>query len=242
MKPRRDPPATMIDLLRRHRASYTDTDLARVAAAEAGRELIRQLADTMVSAGELQQVTALVEEAAAILAAGPHGRAYTGSAEGSLNQGSDLSFVDYSPFVGPMSPLAPPIDVEVADDRILGRVRYPLAFEGPPGHVHGGFIAAGFDEVLGFAQALSGQSGMTGRLEIRYRSPTPLRSEVVYAAGVQSIDGRKVTCWGTLHDGETLCAEATGLFITMNPTKLASLMARRARDSETEGGVGEHGE
>ena len=38
-------------------------------------------------------------------------------------------------------------------------------YEGPPGHVHGGLVAAMFDELLGFAQ-LSG--GFTGTLTIRY--------------------------------------------------------------------------
>lgn len=221
------PGTHMVGMLRVLGHQYNDHDHARVAAATAGRALVRELADTTASVETLAKVTALVTEAAELLAAGPHGRHYMGVAEGSISNGSDLSFVDWSPFVGPMSALAPPIDVEVTDEMVIGRVCYPLAYEGPPGFVHGGMIAAGFDEILGFAQALSGQSGMTGRLEITYRSPTPLRDEVVYRAWVESISGRKVTCHATLTHGETLCAESVGLFISMNPEKLAGFIAAR---------------
>ena len=138
-----------------------------------------------------------------------------------MNGGSDLTFVDFSPFVGPMSPLAPPIEVEVRRGS-LGRVTYSLAYEGPPGHVHGGFIAAGFDEILGFAQGLSGQSGMTGRLEIRYRSPTPLRTPLVYSrASSRSTVARSPAGAHCTH-GDTLCAEATGLFISFDPERDAN--------------------
>ena len=43
-----------------------------------------------------------------------------------------------------------------------GPGRVGPAYEGPPGCVHGGFIAAAFDEVLGSTQSLSGSPGMTG--------------------------------------------------------------------------------
>lgn len=218
----------MVDQLARHRVGYTDHDLARVEAAEVTRRLIRELSDTTAPSDAIREVTRLIGEAADLLAGHAHGRDYFGSSEGSLVGGSDLTFVDFSPFVGPMSPLAPPIEVQVFHDRVEGLVEYALAYEGPPGHVHGGFIAAGFDEMLGFVQGFSGQAGMTGRLEISYRSPTPLHRPVRYTAGLTSVSGRKVLCWGTLHDGDRLCAEATALFITFRPERMAGLLAQRA--------------
>ncbi len=161
-----------------------------------------------------------------------------------LGGASDLTFADFSPFVGPMSPLAPPIDARVVGEVVRAEVVYRLPYEGPPGHVHGGFIAAGFDEVLGFAQGLSGKGGMTGRLEVSYRSPTPLNQTVVYEAGIVSVIGRKVTCWGTLRHGETLCAEATGLFIAFDANRLDRLMAAREGGASADPSAqpGEHGE
>ena len=51
-------------------------------------------------------------------------------------------------------------------------------YEGPPGCVHGGVIALVFDELLGAANIAAGSPGMTGTLTIRYREPTPIRTEI----------------------------------------------------------------
>lgn len=113
------------------------------------------------------------------------------------------------------------------DSTVIGYATFPAAYEGPPGCVHGGFIAAYFDEVLGMAQSLSGNPGMTVNLTINYRSPTPLKQPVVFRGRVVSIDGRKISVSGTLHHGETLCAEASGLFISMRPEVFAKLIEIR---------------
>jgi acyl-coenzyme A thioesterase PaaI-like protein len=55
---------------------------------------------------------------------------------------------------------------------------------------------------------------MTGKLEIRYRSPTPLFEPVTFEGWVVRVDGRKIFTEGTLKAGDRLCAEATGLFIS----------------------------
>ena len=48
--------------------------------------------------------------------------------------------------------------------RSPGVVTFGDAYEGPPGCVHGGFIAASFDEMLGFVAGATGKPGMTARL------------------------------------------------------------------------------
>ncbi len=64
---------------------------------------------------------------------------------------------------------------------VIGHANFGVAYEGPPGYVHGGIIAAAFDEVLGMAQSLTGNPGMTGTLSIRYRRPDPcLLTELVF--------------------------------------------------------------
>jgi acyl-coenzyme A thioesterase PaaI-like protein len=206
-------------------ATYDERDHARLRLAAAMRDVIAELLSTTADTPALQEVTELVEQAARLLASRPHGRPYEGHAEGSLV--GPTGFVDHSPFMGPMSPLAPPIVVEVLDDRIIGTVTYGPPYEGPPGCVHGGFIAAGFDDVLGLAQSLSGMPGMTGRLEVSYRSPTPLLQELRYEGWVTSIEGRKILTAATLMAGDRLCAEATGLFISMRPEVFGRLLSSR---------------
>jgi len=139
-------------------------------------------------------------------------------------------FIDHSPLVGPLNPLAPPIAISVDGTRVTGEVAFGAAYEGPPGCVHGGFLAAAFDEVLGLAQGMSGRPGMTARLTIQYRSPSPLHQPLRFVGDIDHIDGRKIFTKGELRVAadDRLCAEAEGLFISMNPEIFQRLMKDRA--------------
>lgn len=95
-------------------------------------------------------------------------------------------------------------------------------------------MAAAFDELLGMTQTLSGHPGMTGRLTVWYRRPTPLHAELRFEGFVTEVSGRKVLTKGTLHHGETLCAEAEGLFISVDTTKFVSLVADRSAEQRSD--------
>ena len=101
--------------------------------------------------------------------------------------------------------------------------------------MHGGYVAAMFDDLLGLAQSVSGKHGMTGRLTVHYRSPTPLHTELRLEGWLERADGRKILCRGTLHHGDVLCAEAEGLFITVDFSKLEKMVA--AREAARGGGT-----
>jgi acyl-CoA thioesterase FadM len=81
------------------------------------------------------------------------------------------------------------------------------------------------------AQSLSGNPGMTVNLTVDYRSPTPLLKPVVFRGWVASVEGRKIGVAGTLHHGETLCAEAKGLFVSMRPEVFQRLLEIRQSQS-----------
>ena len=81
--------------------------------------------------------------------------------------------------------------------------------------------------VLGVAQSASGQPGMTANLTVDYRSPTPLLHELVFRGWCEKVEGRKIFTRGTLHSGDTLCAESSALFISMRPELFARLLALR---------------
>jgi acyl-CoA thioesterase FadM len=72
---------------------------------------------------------------------------------------------------------------------------------------------AAFDELLGVAQAASGQAGLTGTLTVRLRSVTPLDQPIEFEAWVESVDGRKVTTAGRSTCQGTLLAEAEAVFV-----------------------------
>jgi acyl-coenzyme A thioesterase PaaI-like protein len=153
---------------------------------------------------------------------------YEGFAE-SANAGEPFGFFDHSPMLGRANPLAPPIDLWLEGDRMVGRAIFGAAYEGPPGCVHGGYVAAAFDEVLGSTQSLSGSPGMTGRLTVSYRSPTPLQTELRFVGWLERVEGRKIFTKGEVWAGDRLCAEAEGLFISIREGQFADLKAERDR-------------
>lgn len=199
----------------------------RLDLADATRRLISESLSTVADSDAIGEATRLVAAASALLARLPHGRAYE-SAEASVT-GDPHTSVFVSPFVGALNPLAPPLLVDMVDDTIVATGVFDDQYEGPPGYVHGGVIAAVFDEVLGFAQSLSGRPGMTGRLTVHYRAPTPLHTGLRIDGRVDRVDGRKIFTLGRLFHGDTLCAEAEGLFISMDPQRFLDMAARRGR-------------
>jgi acyl-coenzyme A thioesterase PaaI-like protein len=201
---------------------------------EALRQIVHRLHGSKAGADELAAVADDLERLTRQLDDLTVGSVYEGFGESPLAGRDPHAFFDHSPMLGRANPLAPPLDLWVADDAVHGRAVFQAAYEGPPGCVHGGYIAAAFDEVLGSTQSMGGRPGMTGRLTIHYRSPTPLRTELRFEGRVVEVTGRKTFTYGTLHAGERLCAEAEGLFIAIDIEKMIELRAaRESRFSES---------
>lgn len=133
----------------------------------------------------------------------------------------DAALMERSGISGRSNPLAPPLHLEMGADIVRGHAVWTAAYEGPPGCLHGGFVAAAFDDLMGFAQMLSGSAGYTGTLTIRMLRPTPLNRRIDYQAGLDRVTGRKIICWGRSFDGDTLLAEAEILFVAPRDGHLA---------------------
>lgn len=153
----------------------------------------------------------LTERYAMAMVAGQEGRAERAREVGIAG------FFPYSPYVGPLNPMAPPVEFEITDaepwNELRGEHHFDPITNGPPGGVHGGIIAGVFDELLGSVCVLNDVAGFTGTLTIRYRSLTPLESPIAMRGWVDRVEGRKTFARGTFHHGDTLCAEAEGVFI-----------------------------
>ena len=153
----------------------------------------------------------------------------------SANAGNVAAFFDQSPFIGLANPLAPPISIRRTGDRTAtATVTFGSAYEGPPGSVHGGFVAAAFDEVLGFVQSLTGSPGMTGTLTVRYRKPTPLHTELRYEGELLRVEGRKIITEGKAFAGDLVTAEAEAIFISVNRDSFEVLRERRRKFEESQ--------
>lgn len=201
------------------------SEMRRLAAA--ARIILDRLAAT---AAPTETVTAAADElarVASMFGSDRHGTVYEGFAEAANAGGQAIASFDHSPFIGQANPLAPPIRLQELNGRVEAWVTFGSAYEGPPGSVHGGYVAGAFDEVLGAAQTLSGAPGMTGTLTIRYRNPTPLHTELHFIADYVRSEGRKIFTKGTLWAGDMLCAEAEAIFVSIDFTRFAELMAKR---------------
>jgi acyl-coenzyme A thioesterase PaaI-like protein len=196
---------------------------------DALRRIVHRLHSSLAAAGELADVADDLERLTRRLDDLTAGSMYEGFGESPLAGADPHAFFDHSPMLGRANPLAPPIRLRAGDGVMYGSVTFEAAYEGPPGCVHGGYVAAAFDEVLGATQSFGGQPGMTGRLTVHYRSPTPLRTELTFEARVVEVTGRKTFTHGTLHAGDRLCAEAEGLFIAIDYAKMLELRAERER-------------
>lgn len=120
-----------------------------------------------------------------------------------------------NPMAGMRNPIAPPLEV-TGDDEGSTRATFTLgaAYEGPPGCLHGGMIAAVLDQVLGSSPARIGMPGLTAYLNTTYRRPTLLGVEHVCSARVERVDGWKVFVRGEIRDPqERVTAEAEALFV-----------------------------
>jgi acyl-coenzyme A thioesterase PaaI-like protein len=139
-----------------------------------------------------------------------------------------IDYLPTSPVAGILNPIAPPVRLEVVDGEngtaeIRGTAWFDYPYEGPPNCVHGGVIAATFDEILGAANIIAGVPGMTGTLNVRYRKPTPLRAELRLEARFLERSGRKIRTWGGMYHGDVLTAEADGLFIQVIPRQMLAI-------------------
>lgn len=155
-----------------------------------------------------------------------------------LDDDSRLGFFDHSPMIGLGNAIAPPVRLEIIDGAVHGDATFGAAYEGPPGCVHGGIVAAVFDELLGMAQSLSGRPGMTARLDVNYRRPTPLRTLIRYEGRLDRVEGRKIFTKGSSFHGVTgeLLGEVEGLFISIDFARFAEA-ARVAAHGVTDGPI-----
>jgi hypothetical protein len=184
------------------------------------RALIRtvRVADAPVDA--LTRATALVEEATALLR--PHEVAGLRGQNAlrvdlpdrdEFATGDPARFFPYSPVVGPLNPVAPPVTFTFDGERLTGKGALPAPYTGPPGAVHGGVVALVFDELLGAINACLGLGAYTGTLTVRYERLTPIDRELELEAWVDRTEGRKVFAKGTISADGEVTARAEGIFI-----------------------------
>jgi hypothetical protein len=126
-----------------------------------------------------------------------------------IGQTSDTEqrvYLDHSRDVGDYNACFPVYEMHAHDDRAEGRVSFPVVYEGPPGIVHGGFLALFFDCALTQLNCDMGLAGKTRSLSVRYRRPAPILTELEFV-GERAVAEGSIAATGELRlDGTVLCA------------------------------------
>jgi acyl-coenzyme A thioesterase PaaI-like protein len=175
------------------------------------RELVDAAVRTTVPAVELRAATTAVRATTARLAAGRR-------PENQLPELDDPVVFRrvYNPVSGVGSPLAPPLVIRSTGDGVVAQATLGLAYEGPPGYVHGGMSSLLMDQLLGAAAIGARLWGMTVRLELDYRRPVPLHTPLVLRARVIEAAGRKCVVAGSIATADApdrTLVEAHGVFV-----------------------------
>jgi acyl-coenzyme A thioesterase PaaI-like protein len=115
--------------------------------------------------------------------------------------------------IGERNAIAPPLAMAHGDDgSVWTEFELGAAYEGPPGHVHGGVCALILDHVLGAAVHQPGRPAVTGTLTTRYRHGTPLSRTLRAEARIARVDGVKTFVSGQITAGGVTTVEADGIF------------------------------
>ena len=194
-------------------APFSEEWAAKRRVAKAIKELTEALVTSSPDIDQMHAIASRLESAAADFGGSPRifGR-HTWADSGQHGNYGQVSH-ELNPLAGWSNPIAPPVETWIEGDKAFGSCQCGWAYEGPPGGVHGGFVAAIFDQFLGMAQQLGGRPGMTAYLHVNYHRLTPLNTPLRLEASLSSVDGRKTLMRGELHAGGEMTASCEGLFV-----------------------------
>jgi acyl-coenzyme A thioesterase PaaI-like protein len=118
-----------------------------------------------------------------------------------------------NPVIGVRNAIAPPLVIHRDDHGCRTEFELGAAYEGPPGHVHGGISALILDHILGEVCSLGLKKPLfTGTITCKYLRGTPL-GKLRAEAWIDRVDGIKTYAKGFIADTQGRTVEAEGVFI-----------------------------
>ncbi len=122
--------------------------------------------------------------------------------------------------------------VRTQDNALIGKVWWGPGAQGPPGHAHGGSMAAVLDEALGSACWISGHSVVAAELTTNFKKMLPLGRVYRAEAWIEKVDGRKIYPRGQILDADgVVYAEGRGVFITLERDRFQQLADETSKDA-----------
>jgi acyl-coenzyme A thioesterase PaaI-like protein len=107
---------------------------------------------------------------------------------------------------------------------LYARAWFGAGAMGPPGHVHGGAMAATLDDAMGAAAWMHNHQCVAATIKINFVAMLPLETETTVEATIDRVEGRKIHLTAKLTDPSgKIVADGTGLFIVLKDEVLRSL-------------------
>ena len=152
---------------------------------------------------------------------------------GSDDDGSRRIYLDHATDIGAFNPCFPEYHFDHFDaETASGRVAFPLVYEGPPGLVHGGFLAVFFDCVIQHQNCLAGLSGKTRSLKVTFRRPTPVLTDLRFDIARSEVERGITSTARLLLDDEVLCIGEVNT-LAQTPDKLTGFRFGKRRAEQT---------
>jgi hypothetical protein len=145
---------------------------------------------------------------------------------GAAVDGDGRVYVDHSRDIGAFNPCFPLYDIVVEGDHAHGGVRFPIAYEGPPGLVHGGFLALLVDCVVQHHNCDVGVAGKTVSIGLRFRRPTPLLTDLAFTVD-RRVDDDRITSSAQILADDVVLAEAEVVAVAGDRSRLPAVSERR---------------
>jgi hypothetical protein len=152
---------------------------------------------------------------------------------GSDEDASRRVYLDHATDIGAFNPCFPEYRFDHLDaETAFGQATFPLVYEGPPGLVHGGFLAVFFDCVIQHQNCLVGLSGKTRSLNVAFRRPAPVLTDLRFDITRSEVERGITSTARLLLDDEVLCAGEVNT-LAQTPDKLTGFRFGKRRVEKT---------
>ncbi len=152
---------------------------------------------------------------------------------GSDDSGSRRVYLDHATDIGAFNPCFPEYRFDHFDTQTAsGEITFPLVYEGPPGLVHGGFLAVFFDCVIQHHNCLVGLSGKSRSLNVTFRRPTPVLTDLRFDIARSEVERGITSTARLLLDDEVLCTGEVNT-LAQTPDKLTGFRFGKRRAEKT---------
>jgi molybdopterin converting factor small subunit/acyl-coenzyme A thioesterase PaaI-like protein len=194
------------------------TDDPRLAAAAGVRRLAHAISAHEADDATLHQISAFIVDVVPALEDTPRRERIVptfgeGAVIATLTKGRHP--MDDRAVAGPANATSVDFAARREGDEIVADANFGAAFEGAPGRVHGGMVAAVFDDLVGFILGMVGQPGFTGRITVVYKAPVPTERPVEFRARMRERTERTLVVDAEVRLAEKLLAtcEATMVLV-----------------------------